>query len=76
VTEFDNWADPDSGDADLTQPHEFLAADTFVPLGPFSGGGAAIRGLLTPENVVTGRADRCAECGRPSDDPLHILAGA
>ena len=36
-----------------------LAADTFVPLGPFSGGGAAIRGLLTPETVATGRADRC-----------------
>jgi hypothetical protein len=59
------------GGGDPNEPHEFQAADTYVPLGPFSGGGAAIRGLLTPETVATGRADRCALCGRPADDPIH-----
>jgi len=60
-----------SGDAEPIEPHEFQAADTYVPLGPFSGGGAAIRGLLTPETVEIGREDRCALCGRPADDPVH-----
>ena len=58
---------------DPNEPHQFLAADTYVPIGPFSGGGAAIRGLLTPETVATGREDRCARCGRPADDPAHEL---
>ena len=58
---------------DANEPHQFLAADTYVPIGPFSGGGAAIRGLLTPETVATGREDRCARCGRPADDPAHQL---
>ena len=70
----DGSADP--ADADPTQPHAFLAADTFVPLGPFSGGGAAIRGLLTPEAIVTARADRGALCGRPGEDPIHRMAEA
>ena len=64
-------AQPD--DVDPLEPHEFLPADTYVPLGPFSGGGAAIRGLLTPEAVVNARADRCAMCGRPGEDPIHIF---
>jgi hypothetical protein len=64
------------GEGDPNEPHEFLAADTYVPLGPFSGGGAAIRGLLTPETVATGREDRCALCGRPADDPIHQLGAA
>ena len=59
------------GDGDPNEPHEFLPADTYVPLGPFSGGGAAIRGLLTPETVAIGREDRCALCERPADDPIH-----
>ena len=57
---------------DPLAPHAFLAADTFVPLGPYNGRGAAIRGLMTPEAVVNARADRCALCGRPSEDPIHI----
>jgi hypothetical protein len=76
VGEFDNADEAQADPGDPNQPHGFLAADTFVPLGPFSGGGAAIRGLLTPETVATGRADRCALCGRPSDDPIHVLADA
>lgn len=56
-------------------PHQFLAADTFVPLGPYNGRGAAIRGLLTPEAVANARADRCALCGRRSEDPIHIYGG-
>ena len=64
------------GGGDPNEPHEFLAADTYVPLGPFSGGGAAIRGLLTHETVATGREDRCALCGRPADDPIHELGAA
>ena len=64
-------AQPD--DADPLEPHEFLAADTYVPLGPYNGRGAAIRGLMTPEAVVNARADRCAMCGRPSEDPIHIF---
>jgi hypothetical protein len=75
VTDFDD-AEAHVDDGDPNQPHGFLAADTFVPLGPFSGGGAAIRGLLTPETVATGRADRCALCGRPNNDPIHVLAEA
>jgi hypothetical protein len=59
------------GDADPNQPHEYEPADTYLPLGPFSGGGAAIRGLLTPETVATGRENRCALCDRPADDPIH-----
>jgi len=59
---------------DPLEPHEFLAADTFVPLGPYNGRGAAIRGLLTPEAVANARADRCALCGRPSEDPIHIYS--
>lgn len=66
----------ESNEFEPTQPHAFLAADTFVPLGPFSGGGAAIRGLLTPEAVVNARADRCALCGRGHDDPIHGLTDA
>jgi hypothetical protein len=58
---------------DPLEPHGFLAADTFVPLGPYNGRGAAIRGLMTPEAVVTARADRCALCGRPSEDAIHIF---
>jgi hypothetical protein len=79
VDEFDNPGQDGSADpagADPTKPHAFLAADTFVPLGPFSGGGAAIRGLLTPKAVVTARADRCALCGRPGEDPIHGMAQA
>ena len=79
MDEFDNPGQDGSADpagADPTKPHAFLAADTFVPLGPFSGGGAAIRGLLTPKAVVTARADRCALCGRPGEDPIHGLAQA
>ena len=68
-------ADEDRPDElDPLEPHEFLAADTFVPLGPYNGRGAAIRGLLTPEAVVNARADRCALCGRPSEDPIHIYS--
>ena len=68
-------ADEDRPDEiDLLERHEFLAADTFVPLGPYNGRGAAIRGLLTPEAVVNARADRCALCGRPSEDPIHIYS--
>ena len=71
MTDFDDVNTGHPGDADSNEPHEFLAADTYVPLGPFSGGGAAIRGLLTPDTVATGREDRCAVCGRPADDPIH-----
>jgi hypothetical protein len=76
VTDFDEPDEARADGGDPNQPHGFLAADTFVPLGPFSGGGAAIRGLLTPATVATGRVDRCALCGRPNDDPIHVLAGA
>ena len=69
----DNAAETQPDELDLLQPHEFLAADTFVPLGPYNGRGAAIRGLLTPEAVVNARADRCALCGRPSEDPIHTF---
>ena len=71
MPDFDGVNTGHPGHADANEPHEFLAADTFVPLGPFSGGGAAIRGLLTPETVATGHEDRCAICGRPADDPIH-----
>ena len=76
VTDFEGENTGHPGEGDPNEPHEFLAADTYVPLGPFSGGGAAIRGLLTPETVATGREDRCALCGRPADDPIHQLGAA
>jgi hypothetical protein len=75
MPDFDDVNTGHPGDEDSNESHEFLAADTFVPLGPFSGGGAAIRGLLTPETVATGREDRCAVCGRPADDPIHQVDG-
>lgn len=73
MSEADDSNEAQPEDVDPLEPHEFLAADTYVPLGPFSGGGAAIRGLMTPEAVVNARADRCALCGRPSEDPIHIF---
>lgn len=71
MSEPDSSEETEPDELDPLEAHEFLAADTYVPLGPFSGGGAAIRGLLTPEAVVNARADRCALCGRPSEDPIH-----
>jgi hypothetical protein len=76
MTDVDDSDEALAAAAEPTRPHAFLPADTFVPLGPFSGGGAAIRGLLTPEAVVNARADRCALCGRGHDDPIHGLADA
>ena len=76
MSEPEDGRETESNEIDPLQEHPFLAADTFVPLGPFSGGGAAIRGLLTPEAVVNARADRCALCGRGHDDPIHGLADA
>ncbi len=67
---------PDPQETDPSEPHAFLAADTFVPLGPFSGRGAAIRGLMTPAAIVDSRADHCALCGRSRQDPFHGLADA
>ncbi|HEY2887660.1 MAG TPA: hypothetical protein VGJ17_03535 [Candidatus Limnocylindrales bacterium] len=76
MTEFEDGRAGHPGNADPNEPHEFLRADTYVPLGPFSGGGAAIRGLLTPDTVATGREDRCALCDRPADDPIHQVGSA
>lgn len=76
MTDFESEDAGHPGHGDPNEPHEFLAADTYVPIGPFSGGGAAIRGLLTPETVATGREDRCALCARPADDPIHQLGAA